>query len=199
MDSNLLSCLTGPTRIGKSPHGRGGALATGSVSDPKTSSHNTLAKMVRSARVVSPMTLSQRGSTAGCVFLQWSGSTGLWVIKKLEEKRSGNGKLVWTRIPECATLPPLGSYGFEFAMVPMTSSAFRQFGNRILHRVVPWMALLACLVLLPGCAWQDLHGSSFAEDGWTTLPKGMRPVDDESTPTAYSNKARQIERNLGVQ
>ena len=60
------------------------------------------------------------------------------------------------------------------------------------------MALMACLTL-PGCAWEDLRGSSFVEDSWTTLPKGMRPVDSESIPTACSNKARQIERNLGVQ
>ncbi len=87
---------------------------------------------------------------------------------------------------------------FEFAMVPMTSSALRQFGKRMLHRLAPWTALVFCL-LMTGCTNQALRGSSFFEDDWSTMPRSMRVTEDQASPTAYSNKARQIERNLGVQ
>lgn len=83
-------------------------------------------------------------------------------------------------------------------MVPMTSSAFRQFGKRILHRLAPWTLVVLCLSMA-GCANETLRGGSFFEDNWSTLPQSMRHPDDQAAPTAYSNKARQIERNLGVQ
>ena len=86
---------------------------------------------------------------------------------------------------------------FDYAMVPMTSSAPRQFGNRMLRRLAPWTALVFSL-WLTGCASTSLRGGSYFEDEWSTLPKSMRRADDPSAPTAYSNKARQIERNLGV-
>jgi hypothetical protein len=80
----------------------------------------------------------------------------------------------------------------------MTSSAFRQFANRMLRRLVPWTFLVLC-VSLSGCANPSLRGSSYLEDEWSTLPSAMRQTEDQLTPTAYSNKARQVERNLGVQ
>jgi len=52
---------------------------------------------------------------------------------------------------------------------------------------------------MTGCANQALRGSSFFEDDWSTMPKAMRRAEAPASPTAYSNKARQIERNLGVQ
>ncbi len=83
-------------------------------------------------------------------------------------------------------------------MVPMTSSAFRQFGNRMLRRLAPWTALVLCLSMT-GCAHHTLRGNSFLEDDWSTTPSSMRRVEDPALPTAYSNKARQIERNFGIQ
>jgi len=61
-----------------------------------------------------------------------------------------------------------------------------------------WSSLVLCLSLT-GCASDTLRGGSFLENEWTTLPKTMRPVEDQGPPTAYSNKAKQIERNLGIQ
>ncbi|MHB8902492.1 MAG: hypothetical protein ACYC6Y_27335 [Thermoguttaceae bacterium] len=80
----------------------------------------------------------------------------------------------------------------------MTRSALRQLGNRILRRLAPWTALALCLSLT-GCASQNLRGGAFADDEWSTMPRSMRPADDQGLPTAYSNKARQIERNLGIE
>ena len=97
----------------------------------------------------------------------------------------------------CHTPAPILTV-FDFAMVPMTGSALRQFGNRIVRRLAPWTALVLCLSLT-GCANQSFRGSSFAEDDWSTMPRSMRRPEDQTSPTAYSNKARQIERNLGIE
>ena len=64
--------------------------------------------------------------------------------------------------------------------------------------MAPWSVLVLCLSMT-GCASDTLRGGSFLEDDWSTLPKSMRPAEEQATPTAYSNKAKQIERNLGIQ
>lgn len=68
----------------------------------------------------------------------------------------------------------------------------------MLRRLAPWTFLVLCLSLT-GCANQAVRGTPFFEDEWSTLPKSMRRADDQASPTAFSNKACQIERNLGVQ
>lgn len=97
----------------------------------------------------------------------------------------------------CQTPPPNLTV-FDIAMVPMTSSSPRQFGNRLLRHLVPWSVLVLCLSLT-GCANDALRGGSFLEDDWSTMPQSMRSSEDQGMPTAYSNKAKQIERNLGIQ
>jgi hypothetical protein len=67
----------------------------------------------------------------------------------------------------------------------------------MLRRLAPWTFMVLCLSMT-GCANQTLRGDSFFEDDWLTLPKSMRHTDDQASPTAFSNKACQIERNLGV-
>ncbi len=106
--------------------------------------------------------------------------------------------MTWTWNHEYGTLPPPILTVFGIAMVPMTRSALRQFGNRILRRLAPSTALILCLSLT-GCVNQTLRGNAFPEDDWSSMPKSMRPADDDRLPTAYSNKARQIERNLGIE
>ena len=68
----------------------------------------------------------------------------------------------------------------------------------MLRRLAPWSVLVFSLSVA-GCASDALRGSSFLEDEWSTMPKLMRRAEDQSLPTAYSNKARQIEHNLGIQ
>jgi hypothetical protein len=87
---------------------------------------------------------------------------------------------------------------FDIAMVPMTNSALQQFGIRLLRRLAPWSVLVFCLSIA-GCASDTLRGGSFLEDDWSTMPTTMRRAEDQGSPTAYSNKAKQIERNLGIQ
>ena len=94
--------------------------------------------------------------------------------------------------------PPPNRMVFVIAMVPMTSSVPRQFGNRLLRHLAVWSALVLCLSLT-GCASDALRGGSFLEDEWSTMPQSMRRAEDQGLPTAYSNKAKQIERNLGIQ
>ncbi len=60
------------------------------------------------------------------------------------------------------------------------------------------MVLVLCLSLT-GCTNKSLLGSSYAEDDFSTMPRSMRRADSHDLPTACSNKARQIERNLGYE
>ena len=53
-------------------------------------------------------------------------------------------------------------------------------------------------LMLPGCTKANLRGDAFAQDEWSTLPQSFRRADQPGSASAYSNKARQIERNLGV-
>lgn len=64
------------------------------------------------------------------------------------------------------------------------------------HVAVSTLLLLG--LMLPGCTKSNLRGETFAQDEWSTLPQALRRADHPGSATAYSNKARQIERNLGV-
>ncbi len=65
-------------------------------------------------------------------------------------------------------------------------------------RQVAASALLLLGLMLPGCTKANLRGDAFAQDEWSTLPQSFRRADQPGSASAYSNKARQIERNLGV-
>ncbi len=56
--------------------------------------------------------------------------------------------------------------------------------------------LIVCLGLA-GCARWNLRGEQFQEDDFSTLPKRLRPVESGGETWGASNKAIQIERNLG--
>ncbi len=61
----------------------------------------------------------------------------------------------------------------------------------------------ACVVVLllvagtAGCQSWNLRGEGFAEDEFSSMPKRLRPFEPGSEAFGVSNKALQIERNLG--
>ena len=57
-------------------------------------------------------------------------------------------------------------------------------------------ALVACLGL-SGCANLNLRGEGFADDGLSGLSRRLGPTERRQEPFVFSNKARQIDRNLG--
>jgi hypothetical protein len=68
-----------------------------------------------------------------------------------------------------------------------------------------WLAVVTCtlLMLVPptvtGCAWtESLAGEGFREmePDWA---EGFRPLSNPGRSHGFSTKARQVERNLGVQ
>ena len=59
-------------------------------------------------------------------------------------------------------------------------------------------ALLLLGLMLPGCTKANLRAMRSPQDEWSTLPQSLRRADQPGSASAYSNKARQIERNLGV-
>jgi hypothetical protein len=71
----------------------------------------------------------------------------------------------------------------------------------------PWLCatvLVGCLAL-SGCQHVDsgrqhvdLRGEKFPEDELSGLSRRLRPRDTETEPAGMSNKARQIEGNLGA-
>ena len=60
-----------------------------------------------------------------------------------------------------------------------------------------WAGVLCFLLALPGCA--VFRGEKFEEDEFSTLGRRLRPSEANSDAWGVSNKALQIERNLGVQ
>lgn len=60
-----------------------------------------------------------------------------------------------------------------------------------------WVALVLFQVGLSGCRSWDLRGESFPEDDFSSMPKRLRPFEPGSEAFGVSNKALQIERNLG--
>ncbi len=62
------------------------------------------------------------------------------------------------------------------------------------------MAVLVIAVLaLPGCKLLNLGGEKYEPDPALEWGRQLRPVDQESEFSGVSNKARQIERNVGIQ
>ena len=56
--------------------------------------------------------------------------------------------------------------------------------------------VIVCLGLTGCCNW-GLRGEEFPENDLSKLPRQFRAADPDLEPFAFSNKARQIERNLG--
>lgn len=63
-----------------------------------------------------------------------------------------------------------------------------------------WLCVVAAASILPmvGCANVDLRGESFPDEPLSEMVQRLRKVDDRAESFAFSNKARQIEGDLGV-
>ncbi len=59
--------------------------------------------------------------------------------------------------------------------------------------------LVVALLALPGCKMLNLGGERYEPDPALEWGRQLRPVDHESEFSGVSNKARQIERNVGIQ
>ena len=59
------------------------------------------------------------------------------------------------------------------------------------------LATLVVCLGLSGCTSPSLRGDGFPEDDLSTWAGRMRLADELGQSHAYSNKARQIDRNLG--
>lgn len=60
-----------------------------------------------------------------------------------------------------------------------------------------WAAMLAACLVLPACSAPQLRGDPFPEDESTRLLQKLRRADATDRSHAFSNKAQQIERDLG--
>lgn len=60
-----------------------------------------------------------------------------------------------------------------------------------------WVAVLVASLGLPGCAQWNLRGSPFAEDESSDMFRQFRPREGSGEAWGASNKALQIERDVG--
>jgi hypothetical protein len=60
------------------------------------------------------------------------------------------------------------------------------------------VAAASILLAAPGCARMNLRGEPFPEEPMSDMVQRLRQVDDQAQSFAFSNKARQIDRDLGV-
>jgi hypothetical protein len=60
-------------------------------------------------------------------------------------------------------------------------------------------ALMVTLLATAGCRTFNFGGESYEPDPALEWGRQLRPVDQESEFSGVSNKARQIERNCGIQ
>ena len=56
----------------------------------------------------------------------------------------------------------------------------------------------AALLAVGGCANLNVRGDSFPDNSMSDLARRLRQVDGQAQSFAFSNKARQIDENLGV-
>ncbi len=59
------------------------------------------------------------------------------------------------------------------------------------------LAVVVVVLGLSGCQSWNLRGETFPEDEFSSMPKRLRPFEPGSEAFGVSNKALQIERNLG--
>ncbi len=64
-------------------------------------------------------------------------------------------------------------------------------------RGVLWAAMLAACLVLPACSAPQLRGEPFPEDESAAILRKLRRSDVSDRSHAFSNKARQIDRDLG--
>lgn len=75
--------------------------------------------------------------------------------------------------------------------------------SRALHQIAVLLGRWSCLLVVlfavsvPGCQSWNLRGETFPEDEFSGMPKHLRPFEPGSEAFGVSNKALQIERNLG--
>lgn len=78
-----------------------------------------------------------------------------------------------------------------------------------MSRTIPFLAfsvlwrlaivlLVVVVMVLSGCAQQNLRGDGFAKDETFDMPGRVRPSGENVDLFGFSNKARQIERNFGA-
>jgi hypothetical protein len=77
----------------------------------------------------------------------------------------------------------------------------RFFWHLVRHRPVAALrhgaALAVCLALSGCCVEMNLRGEGFPQNDLADLAGDLRGADGEDDPAAFSNKAKQISRNLG--
>ena len=63
----------------------------------------------------------------------------------------------------------------------------------------PCLCILAVcgLLAVSGCANLNLRGEEYPDNSMSDLAQRIRQVDNQAQSFAFSNKARQIDRNLG--
>ena len=70
--------------------------------------------------------------------------------------------------------------------------------SKTIRRVVMWPTALGLCLSLAGCNMLKQHDDNFTDD-YATWGQAHRPHDDsDGNLTGASEKARQVERNLGV-
>lgn len=99
--------------------------------------------------------------------------------------------------PFCET-PHLkvGSSAFETARFPMFSS-LTLVEKCQLGRLGRLALVIVCLGMAGCCNSWNLRGDGFPDDELAHVPQQVRPKEPTGVPYGFSNKARQIESNLG--
>lgn len=79
----------------------------------------------------------------------------------------------------------------------MSATFTETHSQRPVLRLARAMLLAGCLAL-PGCTIPDIRGDKFPEDDWSGFAQQVRPRDTATEAWGATNKALQIEQNLGV-
>lgn len=80
---------------------------------------------------------------------------------------------------------------YLFRFVAGTFSQLGRYGAAV--------ALVACLGLSGGCQSSNLRGDNFQDDSLASQARQMRPHDRNNELFGVTNKAQQIEKDVGVQ
>lgn len=65
------------------------------------------------------------------------------------------------------------------------------------NRLWRWIAVAILCLGVAGCAKLNLRGESYNEDNVSGMWRHLRPADPKADAWGVSNKARQIEKDLG--
>jgi len=97
---------------------------------------------------------------------------------------------VWTQSASCSTRR-------NFGTAPQLAAQRNWLRALLAMPVALHVSLVACC-LIAGCRGVDLRGEPFPDDHLSRAGRQLRVPERESESFAFSNKARQIERNLGI-